>query len=147
MKTKILIPILFLVSFISFSQDFKEKREKIKALKVAYITEELNLTTDEAQKFWPIYNMYDDKQFNLRHQKMRSIVNKFEDGGIDKLTDKEATSLVNQMEAIDEELYLLKKKFVNDLQTVISAKKIIKLKRTEDGFNRKLLKQFKGKQD
>ena len=147
MKTKILIPILFLVSFISFSQNFKEKREKIKALKVAYITDELSLTTDEAQKFWPIYNTYDDKQFNLRHQKMRSIVNKFEDGGIDKLTDKEATSLVNQMEAIDEELYLIKKKFVNDLQTVISAKKIIKLKKTEDNFNRKLLKQFRGKRE
>jgi hypothetical protein len=145
MKTKILIPILFLVSFISFSQDFKEKREKIKALKVAYITDELSLTTDEAQKFWPIYNTYDDKQFSLRHQKMRSIVNKFEDGGLDKLTDKEATALVNQMEAIDEELYLIKKKFVNDLQTVISAKKIIKLKRAEDNFNRKLLKQFRGK--
>lgn len=145
MKTKILIPILFLVSFISFSQDFKEKREKIKALKVAYITEELSLTTNEAQKFWPIYNTYDDKQANLRHQKMRSIVNKFEDGGLDKLTDKEATSLVNQMEAIDEELYLIKKKFINDLQTVISAKKIIKLKRAEDDFNRKLLKQFRGK--
>jgi hypothetical protein len=147
MKTKILIPILFLVSFISFSQDFKEKREKIKALKVAYITDELSLTTGEAQKFWPIYNTYDDKQFNLRHQKMRSIVNKFEDGGLDKLTDKEATALVNQMEAIDEELYLIKKKFVNDLQTVISAKKIIRLKKTEDNFNRKLLKQFRGKRD
>jgi Spy/CpxP family protein refolding chaperone len=147
MKTKILIPILFLVSFISFSQDFKEKREKIKALKVAYITDELSLTTGEAQKFWPIYNTYDDKQFNLRHQKMRSIVNKFEDGGLDKLTDKEATALVNQMEAIDEELYLIKKKFVNDLQTVISAKKIIKLKKTEDNFNRKLLKQFRGKRE
>ena len=147
MKTKILIPILFLVSFISFSQNFKEKREKIKALKVAYITDELSLTTGEAQKFWPIYNTYDDKQFNLRHQKMRSIVNKFEDGGLDKLTDKEATALVNQMEAIDEELYLIKKKFVNDLQTVISAKKIIKLKKTEDNFNRKLLKQFRGKRE
>jgi Spy/CpxP family protein refolding chaperone len=106
MKTKILIPILFLVSFVSFSQDFKEKKEKIKALKVAYITEELNLTSEEAQKFWPIYNTYDDKQFDLHHKKMRSIINKFEDGGLDKLSEKEASILVNQMQTIDEELYI-----------------------------------------
>ncbi|MEY4504357.1 MAG: hypothetical protein RL154_651 [Pseudomonadota bacterium] len=30
--------------------------QTIDALKVAYITKELNLTPDEAQKFWPVYN-------------------------------------------------------------------------------------------
>lgn len=147
MKSKILIPILFLVSLVSFSQEFKEKKEKIKALKVAYITNELKLTTDEAQKFWPIYNTYDANQFNLRRKKTQTVLNKFEDGGLDKLTDSEATVLVNQMESIDEELYLIKKKFVNDLQTVIPAIKIIKLKKAEDEFNRKLLKQFRGNRD
>lgn len=32
--------------------------EKIEAIKVAYITRELNLTADEAQRFWPVYNEY-----------------------------------------------------------------------------------------
>lgn len=32
--------------------------EKLEAIKVAYITKELNLTADEAQKFWPLYNQY-----------------------------------------------------------------------------------------
>ena len=32
--------------------------EKIEAIKVAYITKELNLSSDEAQKFWPVYNEY-----------------------------------------------------------------------------------------
>jgi hypothetical protein len=145
MKIKILMPILLLISFFSFSQNFKDKKEKIKALKVAYITVELNLTSDEAEKFWPIYNMHDDKQYTLRHKKMQSILNKTEDGGLNEMTDKEATTLVNQMGAINEEIYMIKKKFINDLQTVISAKKIIKLKKVEDEFNRKLLKQFRGK--
>jgi Spy/CpxP family protein refolding chaperone len=148
MKTKYLLPLLLLlVSTISFSQGFKEKKEKIKALKVAYITEELDLSADEAQKFWPIYNSYDEKQFELRHKKMREIVNKFENGGLEKLSEKEATTLVNQMEAIDYELYTLKKKFTNNLQSVISSKKIIKLKKAEDEFNRKLLKQFRGRKE
>lgn len=144
MKTKLFIPLILLFSLSCLGQGFKEKKEKIKALKVAYITSELSLTSDEAQKFWPIYNTFESKQFELRHKKMRSIINKFEDGGLDKLSEKEATSLIVQMEDIEDELYVYKKKYLKDLQTVISAKKIIKLKQTEEEFNRRLLKQFRG---
>lgn len=145
MKKKILLSLLLLFTVLSFGQDYKEKREKIKALKVAYITEQLDLTTDEAQKFWPIYNANDEKQFELRHKKMRSIINKFENGGLEKLSEKEATSLIDQVENIEDELHDYKKKYIKDLKTVISAKKIIKLKKAEDEFNRKLMKQYKGK--
>jgi Spy/CpxP family protein refolding chaperone len=145
MKKKLTLSVLLLFTVLSFSQDFKEKREKIKALKVAYITEQLELTTDEAQKFWPIYNANEEKQFELRHKKMRSIINKFENGGLEKLSDKEATSLIDQVESIEDELHDYKKKYIRDLKTVISAKKIIKLKKAEDEFNRKLMKQFRGK--
>ena len=145
MKKKLTLSVLLLFTALSFSQDFKEKREKIKALKVAYITEQLELTTDEAQRFWPIYNANEDKQFELRHKKMRSIINKFENGGLEKLSDKEATSLIDQVESIEDELHDYKKKYIKELKTVISAKKIIKLKKAEDEFNRKLMKQFRGK--
>ncbi|MEQ3662838.1 MAG: sensor of ECF-type sigma factor [Flavobacterium sp.] len=145
MKKIIILSALFLFTTISFGQDFKEKREKIKALKVAFITEQLDLTTDEAQKFWPIYNANEEKQFELRHKKMRSIINKFENGGLEKLSDKEATALIDQIETIEDELHASKKAYIKELKTVISAKKIIKLKKAEDEFNRKLMKQFRGK--
>jgi len=145
MKKKLTLSVLLLFTALSFSQDFKEKREKIKALKVAYITEQLELTTDEAQRFWPIYNANEEKQFELRHKKMRSIINKFENGGLEKLSDKEATSLIDQVESIEDELHDYNKKYIKELKTVISAKKIIKLKKAEDEFNRKLMKQFRGK--
>ncbi len=32
--------------------------EKIEAMEVGYISQKLKLTTDEAQKFWPVYNEY-----------------------------------------------------------------------------------------
>ena len=145
MKTKIITLLILLVTFNSFSQGFKGKKDKVKALKIAYITEELNLTTEEAQRFWPIYNANEEKQFELRHKKMRSIINKFENGGLEKLSDKEATSLIDQVESIEDELHDYKKKYIRELKTVISAKKIIKLKKAEDEFNRKLMKQFRGK--
>jgi len=146
MKTKILFPIIFLlVTSLSFSQGFKEKREKVKALKVAYITEQLELTTDEAQKFWPIYNAFDEKQSELRHEKMRAILDRFKPGNVEKLSEKDASNSLAQMEKIEEDLFNLKKKFIKDLQSVISAKKIIKLKKAEEDFNRELLKQMREK--
>jgi Spy/CpxP family protein refolding chaperone len=144
MKTKIIYPIVFLlISTLSFSQGFKEKKEKVKALKVAYITEQLDLTKEEAQKFWPIYNSFDDKQAELRHEKMRAILDRFEPGNVDKLSEKEASTLLTQMETVEESLFTLRKKFIKDLQGVLSAKKIIKLKKAEEDFNRTLLKQIK----
>jgi hypothetical protein len=146
MKTKIILPIIFLlVTSLSFSQGFKEKREKVKALKVAYITEQLELTTEEAQKFWPIYNAFDDNQAELRHEKMRSILDRFKPGNVEKLSEKDASNSLAQMEKIEEDLFNLKKKFIKDLQGVISAKKIIKLKKAEEDFNRELLKQMREK--
>ncbi|MCK6607968.1 MAG: sensor of ECF-type sigma factor [Flavobacterium sp.] len=146
MKTKIILPIIFLlVTSLSFSQGFKEKREKVKALKVAYITEQLELTTDEAQKFWPIYNAFDENQAELRHEKMRSILDRFKPGNVEKLSEKDASNSLAQMEKIEEDLFNLKKKFIKDLQGVISAKKIIKLKKAEEDFNRELLKQMREK--
>ena len=146
MKTKILFPIIFLlVASLSFSQGFKEKREKVKALKVAYITEQLELTTDEAQKFWPIYNAFDENQSELRHEKMRNILDRFKPGNVEKLSEKDASNSLIQMEKIEEDLFNLKKKFIKDLQGVISAKKIIKLKKAEEDFNRELLKQMREK--
>lgn len=51
MKKIVTLIALILFSSLTFAQGFKEKREKIKALKVAYITEKLSLTSDEAQSF------------------------------------------------------------------------------------------------
>lgn len=144
MKTKFLLPFLFLfVSTVSFSQGFRGKKEKVKALKVAYITDELNLTTEEAQRFWPIYNAFDDKQAELRHEKMKAILDRFEPGSVEKLSKKEASSLLIQMELIEENLFALRKKFIKELQAVLPAKKIIRLKKAEDDFNRQLLRQMR----
>ena len=49
------------------------------------------------------------------------------------------------MEKIEEDLFNLRRKFIKDLQGVVSAKKIIKLKKAEEDFNRELLKQMREK--
>lgn len=148
MKIKNLIPILLL--FVSFSfyaqgEKMKEKREQIKALKVAFLTTELDLTSKEAEKFWPLYNTFDDQQFELRHQKMKSFMRRMNDETLDKMTEKEANTFLAQMENTEEELFLLRKKFNASLKGVLPSIKIIKLRKSEEDFNRKLLHQYRNK--
>lgn len=147
MKTNKLFPLLMLLATIgTFSQPrLREKMEQIKSLKVAYITDELKLTTDEAAKFWPVYNTFEDKQKELRQEKLRSYLDRLDGGEIDRLSDKEAADLLTKMESAEDELYQLRKKFVVGLKGIISPVKIIKLKKAEEGFNRKLLKQYRDK--
>ena len=76
MKTiKLITILLFCFSIGTVAQPgsrFKEKKEQIKSLKVAFITNELNLTPDEAAKFWPIFNAFDAKQTELRQEKIKN---------------------------------------------------------------------------
>jgi Spy/CpxP family protein refolding chaperone len=144
--TKLLLILLFLLSIHSFAQPrLNEKREQIKALKVAFITNELALTSDESARFWPIYNTFDDKQFELKHQKMKSFMDRMDDGALDKMSEKEASALLSQMENNEDDLYHTRKKFISSLKGILSPIKIIKLKKAEDNFNRKLLQQYRNK--
>lgn len=144
MKTnKLILALMLLISFSFYAQG--PKKEKIKALKVAYLTNNLSLTTSEAEKFWPIYNAYDEKQFELRHEKMKMIKSKLESESVDDLTDKQASALLNQIDDVEDELYQTRKKFVASLKTVLSPVKILKLKKAEDDFNKTLLRQYKNK--
>jgi hypothetical protein len=148
MNIKKLLPILLLfVSFNFYAQgeSMKEKKEQIKALKVAFFTTELDFTTNEAERFWPIYNTFDDKQFELRHQKMKTYMRRMNDGSLDKITEKEANAFLAQIEDTEEELFLLRKKFMQNVRTILPAVKIVKLKKAEEDFNRKLLQQYRNK--
>ncbi len=145
MKTTFLLSLFLFFSYTMHSQGYKEKRERIKALKVSFITTELNLTSEEATKFWPVYNAYEEKEFEIKHDKMRKLVKQLDEKGVDKMSDKEAMSYLNQLEAADEELFRLKQKLVSDLKTIISPVKILKLKKAENDFNRKLLEKYRKK--
>ena len=121
----------------------RKKKEQIKALKVAFITDELSLTPDEAAKFWPLFNAFEEKQQEIRKQK--GSLNRMDDESFDELSEKEATTMLAKMESTEDELHQAKKKFIASLKGVISPIKILKLKKAEENFNRKLLQQYRDK--
>ena len=148
---KLFIVTVSLISIASFGQNgplrehFKEKKEKIKALKVAFITTELNLTPDEAAKFWPLFNAFEDRQQEIKKQKLKAYLERTDNNAIDKLSEKEAATLLTQMESTEDVLDQLKKKFVSNLKGILPSTKILKLKKAEEQFSKKLLQQYRDK--
>ncbi|POS01615.1 sensor of ECF-type sigma factor [Flavobacterium croceum] len=133
---------IILVSFNTWSQRGRlaQKKEEVKSLKVAFITNELDLTTAEAEKFWPLFNEFEKKQNDIRKQKLKNYIDRSD---AENLSEKDAASLLVQMETAEEELFQLRKKFIASLKNVLPASKIIKLKRAEDKFSKKLLQQIR----
>lgn len=144
--TKILPLIIAFISLNVIAQDgpvARKKKEQIKALKVAFITDELSLTSDEATKFWPLFNAFEDKQQEIKKQKLKGYLNSIDDDSFDNISEKDASTMLAQMESTEDEIYKLKKKFATALKGVISPVKILKLKKAEENFNRKLLQQYR----
>ena len=122
---------------------YQEKKEQVKSQTIAFITQELNLSPDEAAKFWPIYNAYDEKQAEIRKQKVNAFMDRNDSEALDRLTEKEAQTALSQMENTEDELHKLRKKFLADIKNVLPSVKILKLKRAEEAFNRKLIERLR----
>ena len=139
-----LIALLFFVSFSLLAQGKKmlEKKEEIYALKVAFINNKLPLTSSEAEKFWPIYNAFEDKQFELKHEKSLVFLKKMDNETLNKMSEKEAAALLSKMESAEEEIFQLRKKLIISLKPILSQVKLIKLRKAEEEFNKKLLLQY-----
>jgi len=145
MKKPIIITSIFLFCVLSvFGQAKKESREKIRTIKIAYLSNQLNLTSNEAEIFWPIYNANDKKQHLLRI-KFRLEIKKAakEKGNINMLSEEKAKNLILLKLRNDKKIYEAKKDFINSLQKIISYKKIIKLQLAEIEFGRKIMKKYK----
>lgn len=136
--------VLLLISSLVFAQDVKS-HDQIKALKIAHLATELNLNSSEAEKFWPLYNVYDQKMYELRHNEVSKFIQKTEINKITEMSESDANRCLKDMINFEAEYFSVRKQFILDAQKVMSAKKIILLKKAEDDFNRKLLKQYKKK--
>jgi hypothetical protein len=140
-----LLVLLLSVNFYAQEKNSAEKREQMHALKIAFISNNLSLTANEAEKFWPIYNAFEEKQYDLKYIKSISYIKKMDDEILNKMSDKEALQVLSRIEANEEELFQLRKKLMITLKSIISPVKIIKLKKAEDEFNKKLLQQYRNK--
>ena len=115
----------------------QDRRENVEAAKVAFLTDKMGLTSEQSQKFWPLYNEYETKR--------RELVRTYRSGyreDVDQLSDQEAKARLDSMFNTREKELELEKEYVARYQRVISSNQIIKLYRSEREFTKLLLKKL-----
>jgi len=116
-------------------------REKIEAQRIAFITRELNLTPDEAKVFWPLYNEYDAKRHELK--KAFKNAEDLHKPDIDKLTEKEASQMLDNQIIEAQKLMDLRKDYVIKFRSVLPAVKVLKLQDVEREFQKMLIDRLR----
>lgn len=143
---RLLIIVLLLISNNSFGQKGKMSFERLKALKMSYITERIGLTEAEESVFWEIYDQYEKKIFddcrinikNLRKTYMKSK---------DVMNNDKALEMIKKINGLEQRALQLKVERDKSLLEKFSAIKILKMHQAEYHFNREMVYKMRKKQE
>ncbi|MCA6074702.1 Spy/CpxP family protein refolding chaperone [Fulvivirga sedimenti] len=118
-------------------------RQKIESARIALITERLELTPDQAEKFWPIYREYQEKMNGLRqeYQQARGNVRRQD------LTEEESQRLLELGMKMKEQQLGMEKTYSERLTKIITSRQLLALRKAEDDFRRMLLERLEKRRE
>lgn len=137
MKEIVLILLLGIVPGFMMAQGGQNvpENDQIRAQRGAYITQRLNLTSQEAAHFWTLYNEYQEQQ--------KTINQSFNRGGNRPQSEVEAEDLIQRFFQKEQDLLNAKKEYFRRLQEKIPASKLVLIPQAEREFRRNLLEQLR----
>ncbi len=141
MKRAIIIIIVIATSVVGWAQKQepnKNVKSKLEAARIAIITERLNLTPAEAEKFWPLYNQFAQERRTMQKQALQSRK------GMDmqNLTEEQSKTLMMARQKLKQDKLDLENKYVAKINNVISARQMVALKKAEDDFRKMILNRL-----
>ena len=138
---KHIISTLLLMLFINlaFSQT-DAKKDKIDALRVAFITKKVIFTSQESQSFWPLYDEMNDK-LDAARQTFRLKYNV--KTNYDFATDKEAEAYLAAELNLKQKEYEIYRDYYEKFKKILPVKKVAAVRRAEDDFKKELIKIVK----
>ncbi len=136
---KHLVLALLLLTTVSLGQVMAQSDiQKIESQKIGYITNRLNLTTEQAPQFWAIYNEYNGKKKDL-NRKIRQLI-----GGQARKNDSDVLNNLKEVNSSKQRLGDLDDEYMSRFLKVISPSQLQELYKTERDFNRMLLEKLNG---
>ena len=127
---------IFCLTISSLAQGKEDYRDKIKARRVAFISDKLALTPEEAQRFWPLYNEYQDKKQAINKEYKNKT-------NLQLLSDAEVETFLEHQLEKEEKLLTLKKTYLYKMKETLPIRKIAMLSRVENRFKKWMLEQIK----
>lgn len=136
----------FFHGFAQGPQDALDKRRQdIRSMKVGFLTQRLDLTPEEAEAFWPVYNQYQDDRDQIRHSmklnrdELRKAMDDKNDADVEKAVDAEMGFRQRELD--------LRKKYHAEFKKVLPIRKVALLYGSEDDFKRELLQRLQERRE
>lgn len=117
------------------------KRERLQAMKIAYLTQKLDLAPKEAEVFWPIYNELDKQMREVKQEQklnMRTTRKNFE-----TMSDMELEQAVLKGLDLEQRQVDLKREYTDRFKKALPIRKVVLLHGAEQGFRKELLRSSK----
>lgn len=118
----------------------EDRMQEIKAQKTAFLTQRLDLSPEEAQKFWPVYNQFDKELEGVRNSMREDHKDVKKDAD---LTEAEASAAIEKQLASRQKELDIRKKYVPEFKKAIGAVKTLRLAKAERDFRRELIKRVR----
>jgi len=140
MKKIYFVLLLLVFTILGQSQDRRDNlTDRIEVKKIGYLTDKLDLTPEEAQVFWPIYNMYSDKMkaYSRNHESA-------------KVSDKETMSADDKISDLiknEKERLSIKEEYISKFKQVIGSEKTLELLKSERGFKKEVLQSIRKRKE
>lgn len=120
----------------------KRDFERIQAEKIAFITSELDLSPEEAQVFWPVYNQC-WKESLESHKKMMDAFDAFRGKKGEELSDKELEAKLDAYIAASKAHNQVMSDWYPKFREVLPVRKVAKLYQAEEAFQMRMIENLR----
>ncbi|HSZ25089.1 MAG TPA: hypothetical protein VK766_05200 [Cytophagaceae bacterium] len=132
MKKLVAVLVIFLIGLSAKAQN---KREQIESARIAFISQRLNLTPAQAEKFWPLYNEFSDRRQDIRRTIKKTTLSSQDPTNKD---DVLRANLYNTI-ALKQKEVDLEKEYLARFLLVISPRQVTELQKAEKDFLKTML--------
>ena len=142
MRKFILILIVVAAPFIVSAQ-MGGRNNEVESFKIAWITEKLDLSAEDAKIFWPIYNSYQTEIHNLRRLSASKLISNRKIVEINELSDTEVQSLITSELDFKQRELNIEKKYNAKFRAALPIKTLAKFYRAQEAFKKELLNRYR----
>jgi len=114
--------------------------ERLNAYKIAFFTKRLNLTSQEAERFWPVYNEFQEKKFRIQQERIK--LNRDFNLNISAMSEKEMTEAIDHYIALETREADLSQDFHKKFKEILPPLKVIRLYQAENQYKIQLLNEL-----
>ncbi len=123
-----------LTGFSQQMNDYMEvRRAALKTEKKALIAEVMELSKEESEPFWALYNEFQEKLYVVNTEYLE-IINEFVDN-YDTMTEEKAKNIMTRNFAYDSDILKLKKSYHTKFMKILSAPKTLMYFQAENKIN------------